>query len=65
MVLLVCNDYVDVVRATEAVIGDREQAVRIWRQVDADDLWALVANNIQETGILMSEAIVILSKFLG
>jgi hypothetical protein len=38
-----------------------EQAVRIRRQVDAHDLGFLVDDMIDETGILMREAVMVLS----
>ena len=59
--LLAGNDDVDVVPAAQAVIGDRQQAVGVGRQVDADDLGLLVDDVIDKSGILMAEAVVILS----
>ena len=58
--LLAGDDDVDVVAAAQAVIGDREQAVGVGRQIDADDLGLLVDDVIDEAGILMAEAVVIL-----
>ena len=51
---------VDVVAAAQAVVGDREQAVRVGRQVDADDLGLLVDDVIDEARILVREAVVVL-----
>ena len=42
VLLLVADDDVDVVGALQAMVGDRQQAVHIGRQVDARDLRALV-----------------------
>lgn len=39
----------------------RKQTVSIGREVDANNFGALVGNHIQETGILVSEAVVVLS----
>ena len=46
--LLAGDDDVDVVAAAEAVVGDREQAVRVGRQVDADHLGLLVDDVVDE-----------------
>ena len=59
--LLAGDDDVDVVAAAQAVVGDREQRVRVGRQVDADDFRLLVDHVVDEAGILMAEAVVILS----
>ena len=58
--LLAGNDQVDVVAAAKAVVGDREQTVRIRRQINADDIGLLARDMIDEAGVLMGEAIVIL-----
>ena len=60
MLLLVADDHVDVVLAAQAMIGDRQQAIDVGRQVDARDVGALVDHHIEEAGILMGEAVVIL-----
>jgi hypothetical protein len=51
---------VDVMAAAQAVIHHRQQAVGIRRQINAHDLGLLVHDVIDETGILMREAVVIL-----
>jgi len=51
---------VDVIAAAQAVVKHREQAVRIGRQVDPHDIGLLVDDMIEEPGILMGEAVVIL-----
>jgi hypothetical protein len=58
--LLVGDDDVDVVGASQAVVTDREQAIRIRWQIDSNDFWALVRDNIEEARVLMGETIVIL-----
>ena len=58
--LLAGDDDVHVVAAAQAVVGHREQRVRIGRQIDADDLRLLVHDVIDEAGILMAEAVVVL-----
>src|SRR5215469_8783537 len=60
MQLLVRNDHVDVVLASEAVVRDRQKTVRIGRKINARNGGALIQNNVQETRILMSEAVMIL-----
>ena len=51
---------VDVMAAAQAVVHHRQQAVGIRRQVDAHDLGLLVHDVVDETGILVREAVVIL-----
>ena len=51
--------------AAEAVIEDREQAVGIGRQIDADDIGLLVDHVIEEAGVLVREAIVVLLPDVG
>ena len=60
MSLLAGHDDVDVLAAAQAVIGDGEQAVRVRGQVDPDDLGLLVHHQVDETRILMREAVVVL-----
>src|SRR5438270_9394655 len=40
--LLARNDDIDVVAAAQAVVGDRQQAIGVGRQIDSDDLSFLV-----------------------
>ena len=54
------DDDVDVVATAQAVIHHAQQTVGIGGQIDAHDLGALVQRDVDETGILMSEAVVIL-----
>ncbi len=51
---------VDVVTAAQAVVHHRQQAVRIRRQIDAHDLGLLVDHVVDEAGILVREAVVVL-----
>ena len=60
MQLLVGDDHIDVVLAPQAVVGHREQAIHIGRKINAGHRRALVQNHVQETGILVREAVVIL-----
>jgi hypothetical protein len=55
------DDDVDVVPRTQAVVGDREQGVRVRRQVDADYLGLLIDDVVDEAGVLVREAVVILT----
>ena len=43
------------------MIHDRQQAVGVRRQINAHDLGLLVHHNVEETRVLMREAVVILS----
>jgi len=58
--LLVRDDHVDVVGGAQAVVGHREEAVGVRRQVDARDGRALVGDHVHEAGVLVREAIVVL-----
>ena len=60
VLLLVGDDDVDVVLAAQAVVGDRKQRVHVRRQIDPRDVRALVHDDIQEAGVLMREAVVVL-----
>ena len=54
------NHDVDVVPAAQAMIHDRQQAVGVGRQVDAHDLGLLVDDVVDEAGVLVREAVVVL-----
>ena len=58
--LLAGDNDIDIIAAAQAVIGDRKQAVGVRRQVDAHDVGFLVDYVIDEAGVLMAEAVVIL-----
>ena len=51
---------VDVVAAAQAMIHHRQQAIGVRRQIDPHDLRLLVDHVVDEAGILMREAVVIL-----
>ena len=59
------DHHVDVVPAAQAVIEDREQAVGVGRKVDAHDVGLLVDDVVEEAGILVREAVVILLPDVG
>jgi len=61
VVLLVGDNNVDVVSATEAVVGYGKETVSIGWEVDSDDFGRFVGHDIEETGILVSEAVVVLT----
>jgi hypothetical protein len=63
--LLAGDHDVDVVPALEAVVGHRQQAVGIRRQVHPDDFCFLVDHVVDETGILVGEAVVVLAPDMG
>ncbi len=63
--LLSGDDYVDIVSAAQAVIGHGEQRVCIRWQIDADDVSFLVHNVVDEAGILVGEAVVVLAPDVG
>ena len=63
--VLAGDHHVDVVPAAQAVIEDRQQAVGIGRQVDAHDVGLLVDDVVEEAGILVREAVVILLPDMG
>ena len=58
--LLSRDDYIDVMPAAQAVIGHGKQGVGIGRQIDAHDIRFLVHHKIDEAGVLMAEAVVVL-----
>ena len=58
--MLARHHHVDVMAAAQAMIHHRQQAIGIGRQVDAHDLGLLVHHVIDEAGILVREAIVVL-----
>lgn len=61
MILLVGDDDIDVVVAAQAMVCHGKKTVSIRWKVDTDDFWALVGDNIEETRILVSETVVVLS----
>ena len=62
--MLAGDDYVHIVAAAQAVIGHRQQAVGIGRQVHADDVCLLVDHVIDEARVLVGEAVMILPPYV-
>jgi hypothetical protein len=58
--LLAGHDDVDVVAAAQAVVGHREQGVGVRRQVHPDHFGLLVHHVVDEAGVLVGEAVVVL-----
>ena len=58
--LLAGHDDVDVVAAAQGVVGHGQQGVGVRRQVDPYDLGALVEDVVDEAGVLVGEAVVVL-----
>jgi hypothetical protein len=52
---------VDIMTAAQAVVHHRQQAVCVRRKVNTHDLGLLVHDVVDETGILVREAVVILA----
>ncbi|MBV6517662.1 MAG: hypothetical protein HCAMLNBO_00228 [Candidatus Brocadia fulgida] len=65
MFLLIGNNHVYVVGAAQAVIGDGQERIGVGRQIDTRDRWALVGNQINESGVLMRKSVVILTPDRG
>lgn len=65
MLLLIGYDDIDVVGASQAVVTDREQAIRIWWQINPNNFWTLVRNDVEETGVLVGETVVVLPPDCG
>ncbi len=59
------DDDVDVMAAAEAVVHDGEEAVGVGREVDADDLGFFVDDVVDESGVLVGEAVVVLPPDVG
>jgi len=62
---VLARDYdIDVMTAAQAMVHHRQQAVCVWRKIHAHDLGLLVDHMVDESGILMREAIVILTPHM-
>ena len=59
------DDDVHIVAAAQAVIGHRQERVRVRREIHADDIGFLVYNVIDEPGVLVAESVVILPPDVG
>src|SRR5712692_8328974 len=62
--LLAGNDHIDIMAASQTMIGDGKQAIGVGRKVNANDVGFLIYHMIDEAGILMSESIVILPPYV-
>ena len=56
---------IHIVSASQTVIGDCQQTIRVGWQIDAHDFRLLVDHMIDEARILMTEPIVVLSPHVG
>ena len=63
--LLVDHDEVHVVAAAQAVVGDRQQAVGVGRQVDAGHAPPLGQDHVDQPGALMAEPVVVVAPASG
>src|ERR1700730_698019 len=63
--LLSGADEIDIVAAAQAVIGDREQAIRVGRKINADHVGFFVSDVVDEAGVLVGETIVVLAPDMG
>ena len=63
--MLARDHHVHVVAAAQAMVHHGEEAVGIGGQIDADHLRLLVHHMIDEAGILMGEAVMILAPDMG
>jgi hypothetical protein len=55
------DDDIDVVPATQAVIGNGQQAIGVRWQIDPNDLGLFIDDVVDEPGVLMAEAVVVLA----
>ncbi len=55
------DDHIDVMAAAQAMVDYRQQAVGIRRKVNTHDLGLLIDDVVDETGVLVGEAVVILA----
>src|ERR1051325_8957335 len=56
---------VDVMSASQAVVHNRQEAVRVRRKINPPDFCLFVHTMVDETGILVCEAVVILTPHMG
>src|SRR5439155_25741080 len=59
--MFACDHDVDVMAAAQAMVHHRQQTVCVRRKVNTHDLGLLVHDVVDETGILVREAVVILT----
>ncbi len=59
--VLAGDDHVDVVAAAQAMVRYGKERVGVGRKVDANHLGLLVDDMVDEAGVLMAEAVVVLT----
>jgi len=59
--LLAGDDDVDVIAAAKAVIRDRQQTIGVRRKIDANDVRLFIHDVVDEAGVLMREAVMVLA----
>ena len=59
--LFVGDDDVDVISAAQAVVGNREQRISIRGEVHSDQFSLFVDHVINEPGVLVAEAVMVLA----
>ena len=62
--LLPGHDHVHVVAAAQAMVRHRQQAIGVGRQVNPYDFGLLVDHMVDETGVLVGEAVVVLAPYV-
>ena len=58
--VLARHDDIDVVPSAQAMVEHRQEAVGVRRQIDPNDVRLLVDHVIEEAGVLVGEAIMVL-----
>ena len=58
------DDHVDVMTAAQTMVCDRKKGVCIRREIDTDDLGLFVHDVVDETRILMTEAVMVLTPYV-
>src|SRR5690606_9895103 len=64
LALLAGDDHVDEISRAQALIGHAEQRIGVRRQIHTHDFRLLVHHVIDEAGVLMAEAVVILPPYV-
>ena len=63
--MLGCHDDIDVVLALNTMVEAGQQAVRVRRQIHADDIRFFVRHMVEHTRVLMGKAVVVLLPYIG
>src|SRR4051812_44327499 len=61
VLLFVADDHVHIVLTSQAVIGNRQQAVHVGWQIDARDIRTFIYDNVEKSRILVGKAIMVLA----